>query len=174
LLEGIFMSKLICIGQILGAHGVKGLVKLASFTDTPEDITAYGPVSDEAGKKSWSIELKGWNKTHFMANLSGITTREQAEALKGTKLYVPREKLPTASANEYYYADLIGLEVRVGGQVYGTVAGLANYGAGDILSIRKADGTSEMVIFHAQTVPEVNVAEGYLVLQPPQIEEIRG
>jgi 16S rRNA processing protein RimM len=163
-------NKLICIGQILGAHGVRGLVKLASFTDTPEDITAYGPVSDEAGKKSWSIELKGWNKTHFMANLSGITTREQAEALKGTKLYVPREKLPKAKANEYYYADLIGLEVRVGGQAYGTVAGLANYGAGDILSIRKADGTSEMVIFHDQTVPEVNVAEGYLVLLPPQAE----
>ncbi len=164
-------TKKICIGQFLGAHGVKGLVKLASFTQEPEDVAAYGPLADEAGKRSWKIKLKSWNKTHFITEIKGISDRDQAEALKGIKLYVARDLLPEADEGSYYYTDLIGLDARTSdGVVFGKVLSVQNYGAGDILEISRPGG-SELFPFSNAVVPDVHVAEGYLVIIPPVLTE---
>ena len=164
-------NKTICIGQILGAHGVRGLVKLASFTEEPENVAAYGPLSDEKGKRVFRPELKSWNKTHFIASFDTIKTREEAEALKGTKLYVPRANLPKAEQGQYYYSDLIGLEARLAsGQVYGKVIDVKNYGAGDIIEVTRPGG-AELLPFTNHVVPEVHVDQGFLVIDPPEMVE---
>lgn len=164
-------DKKICIGQFLGAHGVKGLVKLASFTQEPEDIGTFGPLFDAAGKRTWTAALKSWNKTHFIAEVKGVSDRDQAEALKGIKLFVARDLLPEAEAGSYYYTDLMGLEARTSeGEVFGKVLSVQNYGAGDILEITRPGG-SELFPFSNAVVPEVHVAEGYLVIVPPILTE---
>lgn len=162
----------ICIAQILGAHGVRGQVKLASFTEDVEAVASYGPLSDEAGKRSFTVKLGAWNKTHFICTMTGIATREEAEALRGTKLFVPRSKLPKPANGEYYYADLIGLEARLAsGQVYGKVLDMKNYGAGDIIEISRPGG-AEMLPYNKDVVAEVNLDKGYLVIVPPVLVEL--
>lgn len=162
----------ICVGKILGAHGVRGLAKIASFTAEPESVAAYGPVSDETGKRRWTLTLQSWNKDHFLARLSGVDTREQAQALRGTSLYVPRTALPAATGDSFYYADLIGLEARLDtGAVYGAVVAVTNYGASDILDIRRPDGTSVLLPFANAFVPDVHLADGWLRIIPPEIVE---
>jgi len=165
-------DRLILMGRILGAHGVKGLVKLASFAENPEDIARYGPLFDKAGERQWTIKLNGVMKNHFLAVFSDVTSKEQVDALKGTELYVPRSKLPKPKKGEYYYTDLMGLEARLAdGTIFGKVRDLQNYGAGDILFITRPTGPEELILFSPTTVPEVNVEEGYLVLDPPAIME---
>lgn len=161
-------NKLICIGQFLGAHGVKGLAKLAAFTENPEDIGSYGALTDAAGKKTYDVALKSWNKSHFIAEVKGIADRDAAEKLKGVKLYVPRAKLPKAKRGQYYYADLVGLEARLAdGSVFGTVTDVKNFGAGDILEIKLSGGGRELFPFNNNVVPDVFVSEGYLTINPP-------
>lgn len=162
----------ICVGQILGAHGVRGQAKLASFTDNVEDVASYGALSDEAGGRSFTITLGAWNKTHFICTLSSVATREQAEALKGTKLYVPRSRLPRPKAGQYYYADLIGLEARLAsGEVFGKVLDMKNFGAGDIIEISRPGG-SELLPYNKDVVSKVEVEAGYLVINPPTMIEL--
>ncbi len=164
--------KWICVGRILGAHGVRGLAKVASFTAEPESIAAYGPVSDAAGKRTWTLTLQSWNKDHFLARLSGVDTREQAQALRGTDLHIPRKALPPSRGNSFYHADLIGLEARLdSGAVYGRVTAVLNHGASDILDIRRPDGTSVLLPFANAFVPDVHLAEGWLQVVPPEIVE---
>lgn len=162
----------ICIAQILGAHGVRGQAKLASFTEEAEAVASYGPLSDEAGQRSFTVQLGAWNKTHFICTLSGVATREEAEALKGTRLYVSRSKLPKPKNGQYYYADLIGLEARLSnGEVFGKVVDMKNYGAGDILEISRPGG-AEMLPFNKDVVGEVDLDKGYLIINPPELIEL--
>lgn len=163
--------KTICIGQFLGAHGVRGQVKLASFTEDPEAIKSYGPLSDESGKRVWQVKFKSWNKSHFITEIEGITDRDEAERLRGIKLYVARDKLPAAADGTFYYADLIGLEVRLpSGEVFGKVVAVQNYGAGDILEITRPGGT-EFFPFSNAVIPDVFVKDGYLTIIPPVMSE---
>jgi len=162
----------ICVGQIMGAHGVRGQAKLASFTDNVEDIANYGALSDEAGKRSFTVKLGAWNKSHFICHLSGVETREQAEALKGTKLYVPRSRLPKPKNGQYYYADLIGLEARLAnGEVFGKVLDMKNFGAGDIIEISRPGG-AELLPYNKDVVSKVDLEAGYLVINPPTMIEL--
>ena len=105
------MSGTVCVGAIAGAFGVKGEVRLKSFTATPEDIAAYGALLSEDGARSFEVTLTGQTTGALTARLSGLTTREQAEALRGTRLVVPRARLPALPEDEFYHADLVGLEV---------------------------------------------------------------
>lgn len=165
-------TRKICIGQILGAHGVRGQARLASFTQNVEDVASYGPLMDEKGKRSFEIRLGAWNKTHFICTLSGVATREEAEALKGTRLFVERSKLPQPASGEYYWADLIGLEARLAsGEVYGKVLDMKNYGAGDIIEISRAGG-AELLPYNKEVVKDVQVDKGYLVIEPPVLIEL--
>jgi 16S rRNA processing protein RimM len=160
----------VCVGQIGAAHGVRGEVRLRSYTAEPEAITRYGPLETEDGRV-FTIETMRPAKDHFVVRLSGIRDRDAARALAATRLYVPRERLPEPEeADEFYHADLIGLTVvDRAGEKLGTVVAIHNFGAGDLIEVRP-DGASktELVPFNDTTVPEVDVAAGRIVIDPPQ------
>ena len=159
----------VCLGQIGAAHGVRGEVRLRSFTSDPAAIADYGPLETEDGRVL-EIEALRPAKDHFVARLSGIGDRDAASALTNTKLYVPRERLPrTEDPDEFYHADLIGLAaVDRAGKTLGTVVAIHNFGAGDLIEVRPQNGgKTELVPFDATHVPEVDIAAGKIVFDPP-------
>jgi 16S rRNA processing protein RimM len=159
----------ICLGQIGAAHGVRGEVRLRSFTAEPEAITRYGPLETDEGRVI-EIEALRPAKDCFVARLAGVHDRGAAERLCNIKLYVPRERLPAPeAADEFYHADLIGLRVvDRGGKQVGTVVAIHNFGAGDLIEMRPTDSDkTELLPFDATTVPEVDVASGKIVVEPP-------
>jgi len=156
----------ICLGQIGAAHGVRGEVRLRSFTSDPPAIAAYGPLETDDGRV-YAIEALKPAGDHFVARLSGVANRDAARALANAKLYVPRERLPPPEApHEFYHADLIGLAVLdPEGKQIGTIVGIHNFGAGDLIEIRRTEGGStEMLPFNELTVPVVDVAAGRVVV----------
>jgi len=158
----------VCLGMVVGVHGVRGVVRIKSFAATAADIAAYGAVSDESGNRRFKVEVLGFARGSVLARLSGVADREAAEALRGIRLYVPREALPATKEDEYYHADLIGLPVEtVEGAALGTVRAVHNFGAGDILELRAADGTEFYLPFTAAAVPKVDLEAGRIVADPP-------
>ena len=151
----------VCVGAIAGAFGVRGEARIKSFCAEPEAIAAYGPLSTEDGH-NFDLKITRAVKGGFAARLSGVATREQAEALKGTRLYAPRERLPALPDDEYYHADLIGLEVvDTGGELLGRVRAIHDFGAGDVLEV---EGDQELMLpFTRAVVPTVDLATGRLV-----------
>jgi 16S rRNA processing protein RimM len=158
----------ICVGIVVGVHGVRGVVRIKSFTADPADVAAYGPVADESGARRFGIEAVGTARGAVLARLSGVGDRNAAEALKGLRLYVPRAALPPANEDEYYHADLIGLpvETREGARL-GTVGAVHNFGAGDILEVRRVEGGDVLLPFTEAVVPEVDLAAGRIIADPP-------
>jgi len=157
----------ICLGQIGAAHGVRGEVRLRSFTSDPAAITRYGPIETEDGRVL-AIESLRPAKDHFVARLSGIRDRDAARALVNTKLYVPRERLPPAEEpDEFYHADLVGLAVvDPAGNSLGTVVAIHNFGAGDLIEVRpETGGDTELIPFDETNVPVVDVAAGRMVVE---------
>lgn len=163
-------SARICLGQIGSAHGVRGEVRLRSFTSDPSAIAGYGPLETEDGRV-FEIEAMRPAKDHFVARLSGIRDRDAARALANTRLYVPRERLPqTEEPDEFYHADLVGLAVvDLAGRVLGSVVAIHNFGAGELIEIcPDAGGNTELVPFDATHVPAVDIAAGKIVVDRPQ------
>src|SRR5208282_6046355 len=159
----------VCLGQIGAAHGVRGEVRLRSFTADPAAIANYGPLETEDGRV-FEIETLRPGKDHFVATLSGVADRNAAQALVNVKLYVPRERLPKPEEpDEFYHADLIGLAVvDRAGQRLGTVVAIHNFGAGDLIEVRPdAGGNTELVPFDETHVPAVDVAAGRIVVAAP-------
>lgn len=162
----------ICLGAIVAAHGVKGLVKVACFTAAPRDIAAYGPLTDERGQRTFKLELVGPSKGGVIARLAGISDRDAAEALKGTRLYVPRSALPATHGDEWYVGDLEGLRAEApDGTAIGRVKSVANYGAGDVVEIARPGGPDLLLAFTQQTVPVVDIAGGRIVVEVPAESE---
>jgi 16S rRNA processing protein RimM len=158
----------VCVGQIGAPHGVRGEVRLRSFTADPEAIAGYGPLETEDGR-ILEIESLRPAKDHFVATLSGIGDRDAAEALANLKLYVPRDRLPAlVETDEFYHADLIGLAVvNKAGEQLGTVLAIHNFGAGDLIEVRlAAGGKTELVPFNEINVPSVDIAAGRIVIEP--------
>lgn len=156
----------ICVGKIVGAHGLRGLVRLRSFTDDPSAIGHY-PVADDTGR-SRRVTLKTPMAEEFIAEVEGVTTREQAEAARGLRLFVARDKLPALTEREYYLADLVGLRAEdTDGQVRGTVQAVHDFGAGTVLEFKLPDGRTAMLPFKDAFVPTVALAEGRVVISPP-------
>lgn len=162
------MADRVCVGAIAGAHGVRGAVRIKSFTAQPEDVASYGPVEDESGKRRFTLKLVGEAKGLVIATLEGVRDRNAAEALKGTALYVPRDRLPQTEEDEFLYSELEGLAAeRPDGQRLGTVKAVLDFGAGELLEIRLAGGGSILVPFTKLAVPVVDVRGGRLVVDPP-------
>ena len=156
------------VGVIAGVHGVRGAVRIKSFTEDPADIGFYSPVEDEAGRTKFRLKVTGEVKGLVIATLEGVSDRNAAEALKGTELWVARERLPRLAEDEFLYSDLIGLVVEgVDGERLGTVRAVADYGAGDVLDIKLEPKGEMMVPFTLDSVPDVDVAGGRLVVVPP-------
>jgi 16S rRNA processing protein RimM len=167
-------AKRILVGAIAGAHGVRGEVKIKSFTADPRSIGRYGPVEDETGARSFKLTVRGETKGLVIARLDGVADRNQAEALKGLRLYVPRAKLPRPKRGEWYVADLIGLAAQdEGGTPLGRVKSVQNFGAGDVIELERADGTTEFLPFTRAVVPEVDIEGGKVVIAPPDEIEVR-
>jgi 16S rRNA processing protein RimM len=158
----------VCLGAVVGVHGVKGVVRIKSFTAHPADIAAYGAVSDESGGRSFTVSVLGQARGAVLARLSGVADRDAAEALRGLRLYVPRAALPETKEDEFYHADLIGLPVETKeGARLGTVRAVHNFGAGDILELRDDDGRELLLPFSDAVVPGVDIGAGRIVADPP-------
>ena len=162
-------APLICVGAIAGAHGVKGDVRLKSFCAIPEDIALYGPFLTEDGAREFHLKLGKTIKNGFAARVKGVVSREDAEALKGIRLFAPRDRLPDLPDDEYYHSDLIGLAVfDTGGTQIGTVSAIHDHGAGDLLDIRlKGSSQSALLPFTRAAVPTVDLATGRIIIDPP-------
>ena len=157
----------ICLGAVVGVHGIKGEVKVKSFTADDVDVEAYGKLENKDGSKSFALKVVGHSKELLRCKIKGINDRNAAEALIGTELYVNRDVLPELDDEEYYLADLIGLKVleKSTDEEVGTVAGVYNFGAGDILEIKvAATNKLEMIPFTKEYVPDVNVCNGYITV----------
>ena len=165
-------SERVCVGVVTGAHGVRGALRIKSFTADPAHVAAYGEVTVGEGEDSAALRITGEAKGAVVAEMEGVSDRDAAQALKGKKLYVPRSALPQPQGDEYYRDDLVGLEVRsLEGEVLGTIKAVHNYGAGDILDIHSPegkDGGEMMLPFTRDAVPEVNMEAGYVVADPPR------
>jgi 16S rRNA processing protein RimM len=161
-------ARRICVGIVTGPHGVGGAVRIKSFTARPEDIAAYGPLADETGRRRLELRLLGAAKGVLIARLPGIEDRNRAETLRGLRLYLPRSALPQPEAEEYYHADLIGLEaVLRGGTPLGRVRAVHDFGAGDTLEVERNGAPPVMVPFTRAVVPVVDIEAGRLVIEPP-------
>lgn len=159
----------ICLGVITGAHGVRGFVRIKSFTAEPQAIASYGPLQDEQGERRFVLELVGTSKGVLIARIAGVDDRNAAERLKGVRLYVRRADLPEPGAEEFYQADLIGLDALLAdGTRLGTVRAVNDFGAGASLEIEDAAGKAVIVPFTAAAVPKVDVAGRVLVVAPPE------
>ena len=159
----------ICVGAIGGAYGVRGELRVKSFCAVPEDIETYRPLTSEDGARSFHLALVRPIKNGFAARIAEVSTKEEADALKGERLYAQRDQLPSLPDDEYYHADLIGIEVYdTGGVLLGTVKLVQDHGAGDLLEIQRP-GSSETVLlpFTIAAVPTVDLGAGRIVADPP-------
>ncbi|MFC0813266.1 ribosome maturation factor RimM [Paracoccus panacisoli] len=165
------MTDKTCVGAIAGAFGVRGEVRLKSFCTTAEDIATYGTLTTEDGTRRFAVTLTRPVNGGLGARLSGVETKEQADALKGVTLWADRAALPALGDDEFYHADLIGLEVvDPGGASLGRVRAIHDHGAGDILEIHGQSGTL-LVPFTRAAVPTVDLSAGRIVADPPESDE---
>jgi 16S rRNA processing protein RimM len=160
----------ICVARIGAAHGVKGEVKLWSFTAEPAAVADYGTLESQDGTLRFEIEALRPAKDHLVARLSGVRDRDAAQQLTNVDLYVPRDRLPAPAPEEFYHADLIGLRAEGrDGAALATVVGIHDFGAGDLLELRAAGSSGTVLMpFTAATVPVVDIAGGRIVIDPPQ------
>ncbi len=161
-------ARAVCVGIIVGAHGVRGAVKVKSFTGNAEDVAAYGPLRDQRGTRQFVLTPIGMARGNVLAAIEGVGDRNAAEALRGMRLYVDRDALPPAGEDEFYHADLIGMAARtVAGRDLGTVRAVYNHGAGDVIELMLPEGTPVALPFTKAVVPVVDLAGRRLVIDPP-------
>jgi 16S rRNA processing protein RimM len=163
-------DELICVASIAGAFGVRGEVRLKSFTADPEAIEEYNPLMTEDGSQSFEVGILQPIKNGLAVRLSSVSTKEEADALKGVNLYVPRGRLPSLPDDEFYHTDLIGLEVvDTGGTRLGKVKAVQNHGAGDLLEIHGPGLKATVLLpFTRAAVPTVDLSAGRVIADPPE------
>ncbi|PZO67746.1 MAG: 16S rRNA processing protein RimM [Paracoccus denitrificans] len=165
------MTDRVCVGAIAGAFGVQGEVRLKSFCTEPADIATYGPLWSEDGTREFGVKLTRPVNGGLGARLSGVATKEQADALKGVTLWADRDALPSLPDDEFYHADLIGLDVLdPGGVSLGKVRAIYDHGAGDILEVLGTKGIL-LIPFTRDAVPTVDLTAGRIIADPPESDE---
>lgn len=165
----------VCLGVVGAPHGVRGAVRIKSFTDEPAAIAGYGALEDEAGARQFKLQVISAAKGDGMiiAKLAGIADRDRAETLRGLRLYLPRAALPPPGEDEFYYADLIGLAAMLeDGAPIGKIIAVHDFGAGDVLEIASEGsvhgGQPVLVPFTRAAVPVVDLAGHRVVIDPPE------
>lgn len=159
-------NRLIIVGVLLGAHGVRGDIRIKSFTETPEDFFKYAPFFDIHGEKILEVESFRVSKKQFIVSPRHKTKREYWEQLKGTKLCVPRTVLNAPEENEYFVEDLVGMSAQSPkGRSVGVVKSVYNFGAGDLVEIQSNNNIKLLIPFTKEEVPTVNIAEGYIIVK---------
>jgi 16S rRNA processing protein RimM len=162
----------VLLGAVMSAHGIKGEVKVKTFTEHADGLAAYGPVLTEDGRRFEIAALRATKADEAVVRFAGVADRNAAETLKGQRLYVPRAALPEPEAGAFYHADLVGLRAEdASGNVLGTVSAVHNFGAGDMLEIERTDGEAELVPFTDANVPIVDIAAGRIVIELPRYAE---
>lgn len=162
-------DRLICVGAITGAFGARGEVRLKSFCAVPEDIGTYGTLTGEDGTRQFDLTVDRPVKGGFAARIKGVRYRDEAEALRGTRLFVDRGTLPGLPDDEFYITDLIGLTVHdTGGAEIGRVKAVQDFGAGDLLEIQRIGRGDVLLPFTKEIVPTVDLASGRIVADPPE------
>jgi len=160
----------VCVGAVAGSFGVRGEVRLKSYCAEATAIADYGPLTSEDGRRTFGVELTGVLNNGLAARLTGVKTRDEADALKGMALYAPRERLPELEDDEFYYADLIGLQVLdAGGNALGKVKAVLNHGASDLLEVLGPGMKSPLLLpFTKAVVPTVDIAGGRVIVDLPE------
>lgn len=164
----------ILVAQIGGAFGVKGEVKITAYTADAQSLKDYSPLLDAHGKPALTIISARPDKNGLVAKVKELSTKEEADAARGRKLYIPRERLPEPDEDEFYLADLIGLEGRdPEGKVLGKVKSVQNFGADDMLEITPAEGGPTWYLpFTKAAVPDIHPSEGWLrIVMPTEVSE---
>ena len=169
-------STLVLVGRLGAAHGVRGEIRLKSFTGDPGAVATYGPLLDPVGGRSFVIEsLRHVRDDMFVARLKGLRDRSLAEALCNVDLYVERAVLPEPEEDEFYHSDLIGLAaVLENGDAFGTILNVLNFGAGDILEIKPTTGEAILLPFTKAVVPKIDISTGRVTVAPPAEIEAKG
>jgi len=158
----------ILLGRVLGAHGLRGEILIETFAHPPENIVAYGTLTDRDGLRRFALQVVRVTPKGLVARLAGINDRDAALALKGVEFFIDRDQLPATGEGEFYHADLLGLAViDAAAAVIGTVVGVHNFGAGDLLEIRLTTGRSELVPFSERFVGEVDLERRRLLVAWP-------
>jgi len=160
----------VCVAAVAAAHGARGLVRLKSFTEAPEDCTAYGPLFNSNGRRAYRVEKIGMHKGQVLVRIEGVTDRTAAEGLRGTRLYIPRSALPKPEdEDEFYHADLIGLEARLAdGSKLGLIRAVFDFGAGDSLELAETPNRKPLLVpFTRAVVPTVDLGQGFVLVEPP-------
>jgi len=166
------MSRDILLGVVIGAQGLKGEVKVKTFTESPEGLGAYGALHAKDGRAFTVRAARNQKAGIAVVRFDGVNDRNAAEALKGTELYVTRDALPPPDEEEFYHADLIGLSVHdTEGRVLGTVSAIHNFGAGDVITIARPDGGDMFLPFTHAVVPTIDVSHGFVVVAVPEEAE---
>jgi 16S rRNA processing protein RimM len=164
-------ARLVLLGVFGATRGVRGEVRVKSFTALPQAIGAYGALTDKNGARAFRFEsIRPLGEDMLAVRLSGVATREAAAALTGVELYARRDQLPPPEADEFYYDDLVGLTVTTrAGLALGRVAGLRNFGAGDLLEIAPESGGETLLLpFTKAVAVEIDFAAGRIVVEPPR------
>ncbi|HEY8335750.1 MAG TPA: ribosome maturation factor RimM [Tardiphaga sp.] len=158
----------ICVARIGAPHGIRGAVKLWTFTEDPLAVMTYGQLKTKDGGRSFEVVTAREGKGHLVATFKGVSSREDAERLNGVELYIPRERLPEPDDDEYYHADLIGLAaVDAAGHAVGRVIAIHDFGAGTIIEIAPPEGNTLMLPFTNAVVPTVDLKAGHVVIELP-------
>ncbi|GKQ53849.1 ribosome maturation factor RimM [Bradyrhizobium sp. Ce-3] len=163
------MTAPVCVARIGAAHGVRGAVRLWTFTEDPLAVRDYGPLMTKDGTRQFEVTHAREAKDHLVVTLKGVASRDDAERLNGLELYVPRDRLPDTDDGEYYHTDLIGLAaVTTAEQPLGKVIAIHNFGAGDIIEIAPPQGATMLLPFTNAVVPTVDLDAGRVVIELPQ------
>ncbi len=165
---------LIEIGRVAGAFGVRGEVRITAYSDDPLALKGYGPLLKADGSVALTLTAARLHKGGLVVRAKEAASKEDADALRGVRLYVPREALPAPDEDEFYLADLIGLQARdADGAVLGAVKSVQNFGAGDMLEIAPQGGGQTWYLpFTKDAVPELHIADGWLLAVRP--DEVMG
>lgn len=156
----------ICLGVIVGSKGLRGEIRIKSYTEDPQDVAAYGPVVTSDGR-TLTLAVTGSGAGVTIAKVDGVNDRTAADALKGLEFFVDRSALPPPGADTLYQADLIGLQAeRTDGESLGAVTAFHNYGAGDVMEVKSADGEEVLIPFTEAAIAEVDMAGRRILVTP--------
>jgi 16S rRNA processing protein RimM len=169
------LTRDVLLAAVIGAQGLKGAVKVKTFTAEPEALARYGVLHDAAGKRYEITAFRAAKPGEAVISFQGVGDRDAAEALKGTELFVARATLPATDEDEFYHADLIGLEAFDSeGRLVGKISAIHNFGAGDVIAIHRADGDEVLLAFTRQTVPQIDIQGGRVTIAVPEEDEADG
>ena len=169
------MAGNVLLAAVIGAQGLKGAVKVKTFTADPEALGAYGALHDSQGRRYEITAFRTAKPGEAVMSFKGVGDRNAAEALKGIELFVARDALPQTDEDEFYHADLIGLEAfDAHGRMVGKVSAIHNFGASDVIAIHRADGDEVLLAFTRETVPLIDIRGGRIQIAIPEEEEADG